>query len=116
MKMQREREEAKTDPVSKTLCISNVREKMGCRGSLVVLVTGDELNGQGSIPDRGKRYPSTPQRPDWLWRPSSLLHSRYGGTLSQRVKRPGREAEGSDPYGFMALCLMDNVKQDIRIM
>jgi len=32
---------------------------------------------QGSIPGRGKRFFSSPTRPDWLWGPPSLLFNGY---------------------------------------
>jgi len=41
----------------------------------------------GSIPDKGKRFLFSPERPDRLWSPLSLLFSEYRGT-----KRAGRKA------------------------
>jgi hypothetical protein len=59
------------------------------------------LNGQDSLPGRGKRFLCTPQRPDRLWGPFSLLSIGYRGYLPG-VKRPGREAGYSPPYGAEA--------------
>jgi hypothetical protein len=39
--------------------------------------TSYELDGRGSIPGRAKRFFSSPQRPDRLWSPLSLLHNGY---------------------------------------
>jgi hypothetical protein len=50
------------------------------RYELVVGVTylssGDGLDGPGSIPGM-IRFFSSPQRPDWLWGPPSLLSNGY---------------------------------------
>jgi hypothetical protein len=35
--------------------------------------------GWGLIPRRGKRFFSSPQCPDWLWGPPSLLYNGYQG-------------------------------------
>jgi hypothetical protein len=43
------------------------------------IATGYGLDGRGSIPGRGKRLFSTPQRPDRLWGPPSLLPNGYRG-------------------------------------
>jgi hypothetical protein len=45
-----------------------------------------------SIPGSGKIFFSTPQRPDPLWGPPSLLSNGYRG-----VKQQGREADHSPP-------------------
>jgi hypothetical protein len=58
---------------------------------------GYGLDDQGSIPDRGKIFFSSPQRPDWFWGPLSLLLNRYRRVLFPGVKRPGREANHSPP-------------------
>jgi hypothetical protein len=39
------------------------------------------LDGQGSIPDKGKKFVFIPQSPDRLWGPPSLLSNRYRGIL-----------------------------------
>jgi hypothetical protein len=49
------------------------------RDSLVGIVTGYGLDSRCSIPGRGKRIFSTPQRTDRLWGPLSLLSNRYRG-------------------------------------
>jgi hypothetical protein len=46
------------------------------------------LDDPGSIPGRGKRFFSIPQRPDQIWGPSSLLFNGHGGYFSG-VKRRG---------------------------
>jgi hypothetical protein len=50
------------------------------------------MDGWSSILDRGKRFMSSPKRPDRLWGPPSVLHN---GTraLFLGVKRQGHEAE-----------------------
>jgi hypothetical protein len=40
-------------------------------------VTDYRLGGQGSIPDMGKGFFSTPQHPDRLWHSASLLSDEY---------------------------------------
>jgi hypothetical protein len=50
----------------------------------------------GSNPHSGKKFFSSPKRPDWLWGPPSLLFNGYRGSLSG-VKRPGREVNDSPP-------------------
>jgi hypothetical protein len=47
------------------------------------------MDGWGSIPGRGKRFFSSPQNPDRLWSPHSLL--------SSAVRRPGHEGDHSSP-------------------
>jgi hypothetical protein len=49
------------------------------RDSSVGTATGYGLDGWGSISSRGKRFFSTPQRPDRLWGPPSLLSNWYCG-------------------------------------
>jgi hypothetical protein len=41
------------------------------------MVTGYEMGDRDSIPGRGKRFFSTPQRPDRLWGSFSLLFNAY---------------------------------------
>jgi hypothetical protein len=55
------------------------------------------LRACGSIPGRGKKFLSSPQRPDWLWDQHGLLCNGYRGALSPGVNRPGREADHSPP-------------------
>jgi hypothetical protein len=74
---------------------------MGSRDSSVGIATrlrdGGPNSSRGSIPGGGKRL-SSPQRPDRLWGPLSLLSNGYRGTLSLGVKRRGEgEAEHSPP-------------------
>jgi hypothetical protein len=51
--------------------------------SSVSIVTIYELDGHSSIPGRGKRLFSTPQRPDRFWGPPSLLSNGYPGMFLQ---------------------------------
>jgi hypothetical protein len=44
---------------------------------LYYLTMGYGLDCRGSIPSRGKRFFSTPQRPDRIWDPHSLLFNGY---------------------------------------
>jgi hypothetical protein len=53
------------------------------------------LGGRGSIPRRGKKYLSTPKRPDRLQDPFSLLSNGYRGLFALEVKRQGLEADHS---------------------
>jgi hypothetical protein len=62
--------------------------------NIVCAATAYELDGRGSIPGRGKRFFCTPQRPDRLWGPPSLISNVYLG-FSLGVKRPGREVHHS---------------------
>jgi hypothetical protein len=57
----------------------------GNRDSLVGTATGYGLKGRVSIPDRGKNFFSTPQRPDRLRGPLSLLSSGYRGLFRLRM-------------------------------
>jgi hypothetical protein len=61
--------------------------------------TGYGLDGRGSIPGRVKRRFSTPQYPDRLWSPPSILSNGYWGVLSPGVKQLGREADHSTSSG-----------------
>jgi hypothetical protein len=51
--------------------------------SSVGIATVYGLDGQGSIPGKGKEFFSSPQSPDRLWGPPSLLHDGYYFPLSQ---------------------------------
>jgi hypothetical protein len=59
----------------------------------VDITTGYGIESQGLIPFRSKRLFSSPQHPDQLWRPWSLLLKWY-----QRVKWPEHEADHSPPF------------------
>jgi hypothetical protein len=67
------------------------------RDSLVGMATRCGLDGRGLIAERGMRFFSTPQRPDRLWSPPSLLSNGYLRLLLRRVKRLGRKADHSPP-------------------
>jgi hypothetical protein len=62
--------------------------------SLVDIATGLGLDGQGSIPDRGKIL-SSPQHSDRL----STISNGYWGHLPRVLKRPRREADHSPSSG-----------------
>jgi hypothetical protein len=58
------------------------------------IATGHWLDGRGSIPSRGKRFFSTPSRPDL--RPTQPIINGYGGGAdSPGVKQPLLEADYS---------------------
>jgi hypothetical protein len=63
------------------------------RDSSVGTSTGYGLDVRGFIPRQGKRYFSTPKRPDRRRVPPNLLYSEYQRFLG--VKRPEREAHHS---------------------
>jgi hypothetical protein len=50
----------------------------------------------GSSSGGGWEFSSSPQHPDWLWGPHSLLSNGYSA-LSLGIKLPGREADHSPP-------------------
>jgi hypothetical protein len=58
---------------------------------------GYRLDGWGSIPGRGKRFFSSPQRPEKFWGPSSLISNGYRWVVFARVKRSERESDHSPP-------------------
>jgi hypothetical protein len=49
----------------------------GSRDNSVGIAMGYRMDGRGSIPDTGKTLFSSPQRPDRLWGPPSLLSNGY---------------------------------------
>jgi hypothetical protein len=53
------------------------------RDSSVGIAMGYGVDAQVSITGRGKRFFSTPQRPDQLWGPDSLLSNGYLGLFPQ---------------------------------
>jgi hypothetical protein len=57
--------------------------RLWIRDSLVSITMGYGLDGWGSIPGRAKRFFSTPQHPDQLWGPPSLLLNGYWELISQ---------------------------------
>jgi hypothetical protein len=63
--------------------------------SSVGIATGYGLSGRRSIPDRYKRFSSTPQNADRFWGPPSLLWNRYQGLFPPGVKRQRRETDHS---------------------
>jgi hypothetical protein len=67
------------------------------RDRSVSIATGYWLDDRGSIHGNGKRFISSPQRPDRLWGPPRLLSNGYRGARSSGVKWQGREADHSPP-------------------
>jgi hypothetical protein len=63
----------------------------------VGIATGYGLDDRGSIPERGKRYFSTPHRPHRVLRPSHFSVQWVPWAPSLGVKRPGREPDHSPP-------------------
>jgi hypothetical protein len=53
------------------------------KDGLFGIATGFGLDGQGSLPGRSKKFFSTPQRPDQLWGPPSLLCNGYQGSFPE---------------------------------
>jgi hypothetical protein len=85
-----------------TLCKSEVIEESNqftpfntYTYSPVGIATSYGLDGPGSIPG-SVRFFSSPQRPDRLWGPPSLLSNGYRGSFPG-VKRQRREADQSPP-------------------
>jgi hypothetical protein len=67
------------------ILLSQVRDYIYMsQGSSAVIMTGYRLDGRGSIPSRDKRYFFSPQCPDQLWGPPTLLSSGYWGLFLQR--------------------------------
>jgi hypothetical protein len=60
----------------------------GSRDSSVDIATGYGLDARGLIPGRGKRYLSSPQRPDRFWGPIQWAPG---------VEWPERQADSSPP-------------------
>jgi hypothetical protein len=58
--------------------------------------TGHGLDGQGSIPGRGKRCFWSSQCPHRIWGPNTLLSNGHLGFFC-RGKRPGRDADHTPP-------------------
>jgi hypothetical protein len=54
------------------------------RGGSAGIATSYGLDDWVSIPGRGKRFFSIPQRPDRLWGPPSLLSSAHQGLFRRR--------------------------------
>jgi len=65
---------------------ANVTQTSGSRYS--VYATGCTI--RGSNPDGGKRFFTSPNLPDWLWGPASLLLNEYTVPFPEE-RRPGRE-------------------------
>jgi hypothetical protein len=63
--------------------------------SSVGIATDCEMDGRGSTPGTGKRFLSSPQRPDRLWGPPNPLSNGYRGAISPGVKRQGSKADHS---------------------
>jgi hypothetical protein len=57
------------------------------------------LDFRDSITDKGKSFFCSPERPDRLWGPASLLSNGNRGFFPLGLKRPGREGDRSPPSG-----------------
>jgi hypothetical protein len=68
--------------------------KIWSRDRSVGTVTSYGPDGRSSIPRRGKRFFSSPQRPD---RPTQPVSNEYRRHFSLWVKRPGRETDHLPP-------------------
>jgi hypothetical protein len=75
------------------VCIMNCKSQ----DTLVNIVTGHRLDGQGLIPGKDKSFFCTPQRPDQLLDPHSLLSSGHWGALSLGAQQLGHEADHLPP-------------------
>jgi hypothetical protein len=53
------------------------------RDGSIIITTGNGMDGRGSVPGRAKKLFSTPQCPDRLWGPPSLLHNGYCRSLAR---------------------------------
>jgi hypothetical protein len=71
------------------LCISVIRGQ----SSSVGIATSYRMDARGSISDRGNRFFSTPQHPDRLWGPPSLLFSGYRRFIPQGWSWPPTSIE-----------------------
>jgi hypothetical protein len=60
------------------------------------ITTGNGLDVPGSIPDSA-RFFSSPQRPDRLWGPPSLVFSGYWESFPLDIRRQGRKPGHSPP-------------------
>jgi hypothetical protein len=60
-------------------------------GSKFIRLPAGHSRYRGSIPRKDNTFLTSPNRPDRLWGPPSLLFNGYGGTLSPGINRPGRE-------------------------
>jgi hypothetical protein len=74
-----------------------LRHLLRSRDSSVNTATGYRLGGRGSIPGRGKRFFSNPQRLDRLWGPPSILCNGYLGLFYPGANWQGRKADHSPP-------------------
>jgi hypothetical protein len=54
------------------------------------------------FPARGKRFFSSPQRPDRLWGPTQRTNQWVPEAFLLEVQRPGREADHSPPCSAMS--------------
>jgi hypothetical protein len=71
------------------LVLINVKHSVKLPGYLSI-ATGYGLGGRSSIPCRGKRFFSAPQRPDRFW--------AHSGALFPGIKRLERETDHSPPF------------------
>jgi hypothetical protein len=66
-------------PTKSVIQTGNVNiQKLLCRDRSIGIMKGDRLDDRGSIPGRGKRFFSAPQRSNLLLVAPSLLSDGYG--------------------------------------
>jgi hypothetical protein len=104
-----------------SVAISSHYNHKKSRNSSVIIATGYELDYRNSIPGKGKRFFSTPQRLECIWGPPNLLSNGCHGLCPRVCSGRGvklttylylmprsrmLELFLHSPYVFMAWCLV----------